>query len=428
MLPHLAAGNNVPLFSARTENDPPALTLAAAARALLSAQCWDTAAIKTGAFGDRQMKAGKTTGNPPGPLGHLGIVLPMGSTLFETIMLSVPVLPQGFTETDQPQWVGEVQGPNWRKAATPAGLLELLTWQARRIRLVPDADHPDSSVSSVILCAGDRLDHTPIDIEPHTAWTIIDRPKGGEQPRRPVRHQPGRSAWRGLATLLATAEPTSDRRSAPLALVQVASLREDGLLPEAFPLHALTVGVVYGNQQAVIDDIVSDVMPLPVQALLAHEDNLVRETLLRIVDQAEDLRQAANRLGDDLRAAAGVEKMPWDKGQRLGEQLVHNFTDPVRRILDGLQRQPGAIEEVELIWGLTAWRLALEIAEPAFEAAPLTAFLGRKQKESKSNAGYFNRVSSAESRYRGSLKKTLGDRVELDAALHALVDARRGRV
>jgi len=79
LLPAVATGNNVPLFSARTEADPPALTPAEAARALLAAQCWDTAAIKSGAAGDPQVKYGKTTGNPTGPLGQLGVVVPWGA-------------------------------------------------------------------------------------------------------------------------------------------------------------------------------------------------------------------------------------------------------------------------------------------------------------------------------------------------------------
>jgi CRISPR system Cascade subunit CasA len=74
LVPRLASGNNVPLFSARTERDPPWLAPGAAARALLAAHCWDTAAIKSGAVGDEaHVKAGKTTGNPTGPLGQLGV-------------------------------------------------------------------------------------------------------------------------------------------------------------------------------------------------------------------------------------------------------------------------------------------------------------------------------------------------------------------
>lgn len=406
LVPQLASGNNVPLFSARTEADPPELSSAQAARAVLSAQCWDTAAIKSGAVGDEQMKAGKTTGNPTGPLGQLGVVVPTGATLFDTLLLSVPVLPQGLRPGDRPQWAGEGLAPSWRRQAA-LGLLDLLTWQSRRIRLVPDPDTDgEVTVSRVVLCGGDRIDVLPHDVEPHTGWKLVDKPKPGEPHQRPDRHQPGRSAWRGLATLVATGAPTSDRKTAPAALTQVAVLG----LPEDFALTALVVGVVYGNQSSVIEDVVVDLLPLPVRALLEHDE--VRMTLLDVVDRAEQLRVAANRLGDDLRAAAGVDKMPWDKGQRLGELLVHSFTPSVRRLLSGLQQHPDDAERGEAAWRTVARQLALAVAEPALDAVPATAYLGRKGDER-----HPARLAVAEAVFRGRLNDILGPVVVPAAAL-----------
>ena len=71
LIPHIASGHNVPLFSADRDTAPAALSPAEAARWLLHAHAWDTAAIKTGAAGDPRVKTGKTTGNPTGPLGRL---------------------------------------------------------------------------------------------------------------------------------------------------------------------------------------------------------------------------------------------------------------------------------------------------------------------------------------------------------------------
>ena len=64
-----ASGNNVPLFSTRTNDNPPALSAGAALRAVLATHCWDTAGIKSGAYGDPAAKSGKTTGNLTGALG-----------------------------------------------------------------------------------------------------------------------------------------------------------------------------------------------------------------------------------------------------------------------------------------------------------------------------------------------------------------------
>jgi CRISPR system Cascade subunit CasA len=402
----VASGNNVPLFSARTDADPPVLSPAQAARAVLSAHCWDTAAIKSGAVGDHQMRAGKTTGNPTGPLGQLGVVTPMGSSLFETLMLSVPTLPQGFQRADRPQWAtDDPPDANWDSGRQPAGLLDLLTWQARRVRLVVGDENSgdEIGISRVVLCAGDRIGVLPHDVEPHTGWKRVDRPKAGESPQRPDRHQPGRSAWRGLAALIATKEPTSEHKSAPTAMNHVAGLRLSGVLPDEFPLRALLVGVVYGNQAAVIEDVIVDVLPLPMLALLDQDANDVRDMLLAVVGQAEQLRLAANHLGDDLRAATGVEKLPWDKGQRLGEVLVHLFDPSVRRLLAGLQRHPGDAERAELAWRLVARRLAWSVAEPALNAVPATTFLGRGLDER-----YPARVATAEAKFRRRLTDILG--------------------
>jgi CRISPR system Cascade subunit CasA len=432
LLPQLASGNNVPLFSARTDADPPRLSPGEAARGLLATQCWDTAAIKSGAKGDPQVRAGKTTGNPTGPLGQLGVVIPLGGSLFETVMLSVPVLPQGITTDDRPQWVGDEADQTWKPAAHPRGLLELLTWQSRRIRLIPTSmdGTDDVGVSSVVLCAGDRIAGVPIDVEPHTAWRAAERPKSGEPPWRPERHQAGRSAWRGLATLVATRPSTSEKRSSSVALTRIAGLRSERFLPENFPLRVLLVGVVYGNQQAVVEDVVSDVLPLPTQALLVDEDNTVRETLLTIVDQTEALWRAANHLGDDLRAAAGVEKMPWDKGQRLGEVLVHQFTNPVERILARLQRHPDDAEAAEVVWRNVARRLALQVAEPVLDAMPDTAFLGRPRRQpggGEPDRKRYDRVASAHARYLAAVTKILGSPAELIEELAVLGAAHQER-
>lgn len=401
LVPSLASGNNVPLFSSRTEADPPSLTPAEAVRALLTTHCWDTAAIKSGAVGDPLAKAGKTTGNPTGPLGQLGVVVPVGRTLRDTLLLNVPTLSTGVDPEDRPQWRRDPATPAWEQRAA-AGLLDLFTWQSRRIRLVPEATEDDSLVvRRVVVAAGDRLDHTPGDVEPHTAWRQNPKPKAGEPASRPVRHVAGRSAWRGLAALLATSAPTEDKVTAPLVLRQVARLRGEDYLPVDYPLQVLTAGVEYGNQSAVVEDVIVDQMPLPVLALAT--DSAVRAVLLDVTRQADDLRQAANRLGDDLRAACGADKLPWDRSQRLGEILVHEFTPVVRRLLSGLQRQPDRVEDAALAWRRTARRLALAIAEPALNAAPPEAFLGRQATER-----FSYRLSTAEARYRAAVTRAVG--------------------
>jgi CRISPR system Cascade subunit CasA len=212
-----------------------------------------------------------------------------------------------------------------------------------------------------------------------------------------MRHQSGKAAWRGLASLLATAAPTKEGVSSTLLLDQIATLRVEGYLPDTLALQVLTTGVVYGNQSAVVEDVLVDLVPLPVSALSA--DSALRALLHQVVTQAEEVCRAGNGLADDIRQAAGGEKLPWDKALRLGDALVHQLSIPVHRMLAGLQRQPDRIQEAADAWTIVARRLALEAGEQALASAPPQAFLGRPADK----GNFIHRLSTAEARYRGAV-------------------------
>jgi CRISPR system Cascade subunit CasA len=400
LLPSVAAQNNVPLFSAFTDSDAPALTPAEAARALLSTHCWDTAGIKSGAVGDSKAKQGKAMGNPTGPLGRLGVVIPLGRTLAESLVLNEPILPQGLRPADRPQWRAEPITAEWQQRPA-VGLLDLLTWQARRIRLIAEDGAAGLTVRHVVVAAGDRLQLIPESDELHTAWKQLDKPAAGQAPRQPILHQPGRAAWQGLTALLATQENPSAKVSSSVLLSQLGNLQADGIVPEQLPLQVLAVGVAYGNQSAIIEDTMTDLIPLPVVALASATP--LRDLLSEIVLQSEQLRLAANRLGDDLRLASGGAKIPWDHGQHLGDVLVHALDSIVRRLLAGLQREPERLQEARLAWRSVARSLALEVAEPALVAVPPTSFVGREVRP-----GIYYRQSTAERSYRAALHRVLG--------------------
>lgn len=377
-----ATGNNVPLFSARTEGEPPALTPAEAALWLLHAHCWDTAAIKTGVVGDPQVKSGKTTGNPTGPLGQLGLIVPTGRTLYETLLLNIPIGVQG--RLGVPQWTRTI-GPAW-ETRSAQGLLDLWTWQSRRIRLVPEETPGGIRVTRVVIAAGDRLAATP-DWEPHTAWRADAPAKRKKKtaksvPLRPLRHAPGKAIWRGMNALLAVeADDTASFRTSEL-IDQISGLFAEELIAESYPLRAETFGMVYGTQSAVVEDVLHDLTPLPIAALRA--DTGVHIAVLEVTEQAEQLAQAVNHLSADLRRAAGLDPIPWDKGQRPGEQLLYLLDPVVRRLLRGLQSTPGgeALDRGLLAWELTARRLTLQVADSIHAAVPESVFAGRETRKS----------------------------------------------
>src|SRR5699024_9385448 len=134
----------------------------------------------------------------------------------------------------------------------------------------------------------------PDTVEIHTVWRPVDKPKAGEPSRRPVRHQSGRALWRGGSGLLGYGGAGGEAGlNTSTMLGQLADLA-DGVLPEEFPLGVLAVGVEYGNQSAVVENVYVDEIPMPVRAFGAGSE--VAEVLRECARQAEELRMALNTL------------------------------------------------------------------------------------------------------------------------------------
>ncbi len=404
-----ASGNNVPLFASRTDGDPFPLTPGQAARWLLHTQCWDTAAIKSGAEGDPKVKAGKTTGNPTGPLGQLGVVVPAGRSLYETLLLNIPVHSQDMWGT--PQWRREpALGPEWDTYA-PRGLLELWTWQARRVRLLCEDTDDGPRVLRAVVTAGDRISLLP-EWEPHTTWAAVQKPKAGAPPRRPRRHAPGKAVWRGLDSLLAMERDEGGAFHTSELLRQIRDARVDGVITEDYPLRVQTYGLLYGNQSAVVEDVLHDAIPLPVAALRAEGE--IYDAVVQATEQAEQLARAVNSLSADLRRAQGAEPIPWDKGQRPGELLLHALDPLVRRLLAGISAAGSSLDVLDrgqLAWEQKAWGEAARIAERVLGTVGADAFVGRKE-TTKNGKEITYSLGTAERNFRSRLTRILSRAAE----------------
>lgn len=426
LIPSIATGNNVPLFSTLTEADTLPLRPAEAAWWLLNTHCWDTAAIKTGADGDPQAKNGKTTGNPTGPLGQLGVVIPTGATLFETLMLNLPPRTPVRGSGDRPQWrardlhrqdqaagIASPGSPEW-SIRPELGLMDLLTWQSRRIRLIPQQTPDGLRVTRVVVCAGDRLSRIP-ETEPHTAWTWVAKPRKNQSQWRPRRHRPGRAVWQGLDSLLAVNLPEGeegDREVTSDLLRRIFDLQVDEELPSTYPLRITAVGVVYGNQSAVVEDVIADEIPLPLTALSA--DDRTRDLVAGLVDQADTLARALDRMDVDLRRAGGGDPLPWDKGHHPGAGLLHALDPLARRVLTLIQHHADDDEHLEQLmraWEQRAWQISEQHAERLLDAAPAHVFAGREI----DNRLYSE--SSAQRYFRATVRKKLNRQAEHRQAL-----------
>ena len=361
-----ATGNNVPLFASSVESSPSVVTAAEAAGQLLVIQGFDTAAIKTGMRGDPAAKAGKTTGNPTGPLGSMGVVIPLGRSLFESLLLNLPRARFHDAAVDLPAWRREPD-PSWQ-TRMPTGVVDLLTWQSRRVRLEPTEDH--RAVRAVLVGAGDRLESMP-DFEPNTSW-VTQKASAKAGAVRPSRFRSGHAAWRSLAKVLGGAAESE----APIALRNCVSA---DWLSYDYPLSVLCVGVEYGNQSAVIENVIADSIPLAWLAVTADDDGYVREQLVEVTAEAEHLRVALNGLASDLRRSQGAESVPWDKGRHPGDEFIAQLDAPTLDFLTRVRDEPDSVDGARLDWEQTAYRLVMAAADAELDGASTRTFLPHKQ-------------------------------------------------
>ena len=294
-------------FTTRAGSALTSMSFAEAARWLVHAQVFDPSGIKSGAVGDDRVKGGK--GYPIGIAwcGWLGLVIAEGANLFETLMLNLQLgksLPPA--ADDLPVWERDPQGPAVdTRSGAPTGPADLLTWQSRRIRL----GHDGERVTGVLIANGDPLH--PRDMfrrEFMTSWRLSEAQmkaaKSADPIYMPRAHQPDRAVWRGLGSLLA--ETDRDNRSqAGRWLEWLDELVDDGALDETYPVRLHTVGMQYGAQSSVIDDITDDRMTLRA-AVLAEP--VLRTTAIDAVTDVDQTVRVLARLASDLTEAGGGDR------------------------------------------------------------------------------------------------------------------------
>lgn len=133
------------------------------------------------------------------------IVLLRGNTLFETLVFSMPVydnqkllrLDKSLSHADAPAW--EKPAPTQSKRI-PQGWLDVLTWQSRRILLLPEWRENQWQVRHVIVSGGYDLDNR----EFHDPMQFMRITKDG---KRLLKMNVERATWRDLIPCLIAESP-----------------------------------------------------------------------------------------------------------------------------------------------------------------------------------------------------------------------------
>ncbi|EFL35733.1 CRISPR-associated protein [Streptomyces viridochromogenes DSM 40736] len=399
-----------PFFSARMPGVE-RLTPAEAARWVVHVHAFDTSGIKTGMTGDDRAKGGKVYPLGTGWAGGLGGVFVEGETLRETLLLNlVAADTEGleFSPGDRPAWRREPCGPGSDGRST-TGLRDLYTWQSRRVRLHYDAD----GVHGVVLGYGDPLAWRNMHrSEPMTPWrrSPAQEKKLGRSPvYLPLEHDPARSAWRGIAALLAdrleeTGGAEAPSRLRPRILEWVARLVAEGLFPRRFLVRARVAGVRYGTQQSVIDEVVDDRLVMPI-ILLHRQDPTYAHQAIAAAEDADRAVRALGDLASDLARATGAEQEGAKSAARV--EGFDALDQPYRGWLSAMAEAPDPFEYRQT-WQRQVREVVGRLGDRLVDAAGDAAWEGRAHTDNKGGTHWLN-AGLADVWFRRRLARALGD-------------------
>lgn len=402
-------------FTTRAGSALHSMEFSEAARWIVHCQAFDPSGIKSGAVGDDRVKGGK--GYPIGVAwcGWLGLVVIEGTTLFETLLLNLPIGPDDSDPAvDRPVWERPAHTPAVEGRAYPSGPADLQTWQSRRIRL----GHDGTKATAVLIANGDPLHpRNRHHEETMTGWRRSEAQMKALGTREdvfmPREHRPERAVWRGLGGLLATGEEASTARPGRW-LLWLEALRDDGELSDGVPVAVRTIGVHYGSQSSVIGDITDDALRLSVATLDSPDLRVLAVDAVRDADTAvrqlgllgAELVEAAGGSGDAIGHARGVARergyealdvpyRTWVRDlradtdtddARLGWQRL--IYDVIRSVAADLIRSAGEAAWIgrEVSRGATTIYLDAAVAEIAFHRQLRTAFRSAFENEQEGDA------------------------------------------
>ncbi|MCL5026307.1 MAG: type I-E CRISPR-associated protein Cse1/CasA [Chloroflexi bacterium] len=348
------------------------------------------------------------------PLVKGASVLVRGEDLFRTLMLNLHQYnaeerePFEVSGEDLPAW--EQDEPTRAEDRHPAGYLDLLTWQSRRVRLLPP-ESDGEPVRSVVIMKGRQFPTLGYRHGKETmlAFRCVQKAAKGQDPWPAVGFREDRVVWRDSLALFQAVE---GRHTPPKMLTWLADLVSVEALPRSLTLPLELFGLC--TDQAKVMLWRHEHLPLPVDYL--GKDELV-DALGKGLDLAEKgeaaLRQSARTMAGlilapdsdrpegrqpkaELVSALATRLLP---GRSYWAQLETPFhrllvrlpTDVIHH--DGIDTYgTAALRE----WAQTIRRAALD----AFESS--AGGLGISNASAKATA-------RAESRLRGKLRRALAD-------------------
>ena len=312
MAHELAYSDSMNLFAHFTDSDWETRPAGEAARWLVAFQSFAHSNLVTFEEGRTQDKSADAA-----PLVKSAIVLAKGESLFQTFMLNLvhysadDEVPFTFKASkDKPAWERDdtVQADDRRYD----GYLDLLTWQSRRVRLVPEQNGENAllKVSGVVMMKGWQLPgFDRYGRETMVGFLKFEKAQKGQDPWPPLGFRFGKALWRDSHALFQSVSEKSER---PKVLSWIDDLRQEGLLDRkqvllnVFGISSNTAKIFFWRHES---------LPLPLDYL--KKDASLLESLNHVLELAEEVGKV---LVAAVWLAAATTLKPGKDERKLGKK------------------------------------------------------------------------------------------------------------
>ncbi|MFL0503360.1 type I-E CRISPR-associated protein Cse1/CasA [Kocuria rhizophila] len=376
------------LFSTSTAEAGSRLPTAVAARWLVCAQAYDPSGIKSGAVGDPRVKGGRGYPIGTGWAGAIGSVQLLGPTLRDTLVLNLPVeavvADHEVVEADLPPWEREPGGaaPRSEEEVLPCGVVDVMTWQQRRIRLFPSPD--GKHVQGALICNGDKLQRANNFVDPTTGYRYSKaQSKKGIDVFFPKTHDPDLTVWRGIQSLFTEDGDELGKDRKPLVVTQLRTKLADAVMSEYGQSKTMVrlTGMSYGTQDAVISGEISETYPVSVK-LLGEGAEQLRASAVQVVQRVLSFRGSMSWFHRQLLVCGGAapEEAPVAPVQSWLAALETEFVE----WLNYLAGMPTP-QEAEQEWARRMTRVTKRFVAQAVDAAGPRAAIGRSETSESGN-------------------------------------------
>jgi CRISPR system Cascade subunit CasA len=292
-----ASGNNATLFDHSLDGGCPAITAAEAALQLLVNQTFAIGGLITP---DPSISNSKSAEGSPTVKGALCLV--RGENLFQTLLLNL----RRYAPAQEVPFGSAADTPAWERAESakvrervPSGWLDLLTWQSRRILLLPEGDTTAPTVRKAALMKGEAVS-TSFALQGKDsmmAWQLLEKASKDTNPWIPLSFREERAVWRDAHCLFGN---FADQSVRPPVLDWICDLTDETLDERC--RHALDIAGLC-TFQAKILSWHSESLPLPLAILKTPAlYGQVKKALEMAEEGQSAIARGARRLAERLLA------------------------------------------------------------------------------------------------------------------------------